>query len=142
MTSIIEKKFEKGLIEYDVSFKEIVNEWKYAGGNKNRHLNYFKMMFPTKNIPKEKEKCICGHSIQENCYITDKNHKYILVLGNCCIKRFLTNSGRTCEECGSHHQNRKLNLCNVCKVGICYDCRGKCDDRYNRCFQCYLKRTT
>ena len=35
------------------------------------------------------ENCICGHRIDENCYILNKQTKEILVSGNCCIEKFL-----------------------------------------------------
>jgi hypothetical protein len=66
-----------------------------------------------KSLPEYDNKCICGHFIQENCYITDGEN--ILIWGNCCINRFIEKSGRTCSNCNQSHRNRKNNLCNKCR---------------------------
>lgn len=90
--------------------------FRYAGGKKaGRHLNYWKIAV-RKELPDTQFKCVCGHKIRENCYITDEEGK-LHVVGNCCIKRWLPkeNSGRTCEKCKAPHKNRKVNLCKKCR---------------------------
>jgi len=132
----ISDKFKKGLIEYGLSFEEI-KEWKYCGGNKGRHANYFKIAVPNEQFPPKENKCVCGHDIIENCYITKDNE--ILVLGNCCIKRFIPKSGRTCEICGNSHRNRKHNICNNCLEGKCFKCLKPTSYRFcNNCFKGYF----
>ena len=32
--------------------------------------------------------CICGHPIMERCLVKNKNNGIVLVIGNCCIKKF------------------------------------------------------
>jgi hypothetical protein len=128
MSIELTKKFIEGLKNYNLTYLDIVNNnFHYCGGNNERHLNYYKLCFNNKELPEKIDKCICGHKISENCYITDG--KIILTLGNCCIKKFLPKdkSGRTCEKCGKSHKNRKVNLCNNCKNGygkiyinVCY----------------------
>jgi hypothetical protein len=110
--------FIKGLKKYNLSYEDIKNsKWKYCGGDTGRHKNYFKICFPTDsftfNIGHENH-CICGHLIVENCYITNDELE-ILVLGNCCIKKFVPMSTRTCEICKLPHKNRKDNKCKDCR---------------------------
>lgn len=84
-----------------------------AGGNRNRHLKYFKLAFPDKKLPDYCSRCICSHEISENCYITNGND--FIVCGNCCIKKYIDSSGRTCEKCGKNHQRRNINICFKCE---------------------------
>ncbi len=129
------EKFISGLKKYNLSLEDIQkSNWKYCGGNKGRHLNYYKMMFKDKSLPKHEDKCVCGHDIKENCYITDGEQT--LVLGNCCIKKFIIKNKRTCEICDKPHKNRKVNRCNECRVGICDDCNKPCNEKYKRCYSC------
>ena len=82
------KKFIKGLKNYGLTYDEIKNSnWKYCGGNTGRHLKYFKLCCKNDDLPDKVDECVCGHHINENCYITDGER--ILVLGNCCIKKFI-----------------------------------------------------
>jgi hypothetical protein len=105
----------KGLKNYDLTLNDIQNNnFRYFGGNEGSHLNYYNLICEKTSLPEYKNKCICGHTIKENCYIT--NGDIILTLGNCCIKKFLPKEkqGRTCEKCGNPHRNRKYNKCNDC----------------------------
>ena len=114
----ISQRFIDGLEKYNLTPKEIIdNKWKYCGGNTGRHKNYFKLACPNDEIPDAVNKCVCGQTIKENCYITNEEETEIIILGNTCIKRFLpkNKSGRTCEICGKTHKNRKVNRCNFCK---------------------------
>lgn len=135
------QRFINGLTKYNLTLNEIQNsKWKYCGGDKGSHYNYFKLYFKdkekdiSKNIS-HKDYCICGTGIIENCYITDNIQ--ILVLGNCCIKKFIYKSSRTCEICDEPHKNRKVNRCNDCRIGICDDCNSKCNPRYKKCYDCH-----
>lgn len=110
----ISRRFCNGLKKYGITLETLRENWKYAGGESGRHLNYYKIACKDEDIPEHEDRCICGHRIKENCYITDGN--YILTLGNCCIKRFLPNAcSRTCERCGKAHRNRKDNKCVSCR---------------------------
>ena len=77
--------------------------------------NYFFLQnfYKGDTFPATTNKCICEHKIIGNCYIT--NGERLLVLGNCCIKKFVPDSGRTCDKCGNKHKNRKINRCNTCR---------------------------
>ena len=133
------EKFIKGLQNYDLTYDEIKNNnWRYCGGSTGRHFNYFKLCFEDQNLPDSTNECVCGHRIKENCYITDEEH--ILVLGNCCIKKFIPKSSRTCEKCGEPHKNRVVNRCYDCRIGICDKCNKPCDERYKKCYNCEFKR--
>jgi len=125
METKISKQFQKGLAEYDLSIDDLT-KWRYCGGNKGRHLNYFRKCCPNDDKPENKDECICGHAIVENCYIT--NGPELLIVGNCCINRFLPkeNAGRSCEICKKRHKNRKDNLCHDCRKNngkTCEICR-------------------
>ena len=140
MTFELTHKFIKGLANYELTFEDIIHgNWKYCGGSsKGRHLNYFRLSCPEDDLPPRASECVCGHSIQENCYIT--NGEEILVLGNCCIKKFIPKSTRTCEKCGASHKNRIVNRCNDCRKGVCDICDKQFyDDRFTRCFKCKQK---
>ena len=109
------RRFAKGLKEYGVDYEDVVNNWKYCGGDYGAHLRYFRLTNPNMTIHElePQKSCVCGHKIRRNCYISkDEN---ILVLGSCCIRRFMKNSTRTCSNCGAKHKNRKYDLCNKCK---------------------------
>lgn len=102
-TTNLHKKFLKGLREkYKLTAKDLEEqEYKYAGGTKDeknpRHFRYWKMILqqkPNLKKPGYHDKCICDHDIMNNCYIINK-YDNILVLGNCCIKKFIEKSMRT-----------------------------------------------
>ena len=146
----ITEKFINGLKNYQLTREEVAG-WIYCGGNKGARRKYFHQIWGNDmKIPHVKNKCICGHPIQENCYITGEQpdkwspthldrleypSRYplpILILGNCCVKRFITEPGKTCELCYKSHRNRVVNRCNECREGRCDDCGGpayyrKCD---------------
>jgi hypothetical protein len=113
MTLSISKRFSNGLNRYGIELDDLRTNWKYCGGERGRHLNYYNICCIGEEQPDHEELCICGHRIKENCFITDGY--YILTLGNCCIKRFLPYSKRSCENCGREHRNRKDNLCLTCR---------------------------
>lgn len=147
-TPELTEKFIKGLQNHNLSYEDIKkNNWTYCGGNKpGSRLRYFKLFFGHTDTPDHESKCVCGHTIKENCYITDR--KEILVLGNCCIKKFMPKgkSGRTCEDCGKPHRNRKDNKCHDCREikyntpieNRCRKCDIKCNSKYKYCYNCYL----
>lgn len=129
-------RFMKGLKDHNINNKEIKDgDWKYCGGDQGRHLNYFNLTHKNKDIPHHVDKCICGHHIEENCFIS--NNDRIIVLGNCCIKRFIPKSTRTCSECSEPHKNRIVDRCNECRIGICDECDCDIDVKYKKCYNCF-----
>ncbi len=126
-------RFIEGLKTHNLTLDDIKN-WKYCGGSSGRHLNYFKICCKDSELPKETNKCVCGHYIEDNCYIT--NGIQLLVLGNCCIKKFIPQSSRTCDTCNTPHKNRIVNRCNSCRVGVCDGCGKNCNEKYPKCYSC------
>jgi hypothetical protein len=135
MESNLSRQFIEGLRRAGFDYETVRNDFKYAGGNmQQNHRNYYKLVYKTDRYPPHKDNCICGHKINENCYIT--NSETILTVGNCCIKKFIPKSGRTCEICSKPHKNRIVNRCNTCRFGICDRCNKKCGDYYTTCYTC------
>ena len=149
LNKLCDALFIKGL-----NYEDVKCTYKYSGGSNGdkRHENYFFKCMPTASVPELVEECLCGHAIKENCYITkDFDISTLLILGNCCIKKFIDKSTRTCEICYKPHRNRSHNFCNDCKkeylkcVGckkykkmrkddrVCYECRLR------PCIQCHKK---
>ena len=136
---VLKKKFIEGLKQYNLTYEEVNNNWKYCGGDHDHHWSYFRLVYPQKQLPEHKEKCVCDHDIERNCYITDGNE--IIVIGSCCIKRFMTHNARTCGKCDKPHKNRIVNLCNSCKNKYCHECfKPKSLPVFKLCYSCYQKR--
>jgi hypothetical protein len=127
-------KFMNGLKRHGLTYDQIKDNWKYCGGDTGRHLNYFKLCCKDEPLPEHEKECVCGHAIVENCYITFEDD--LLILGNCCIKKFIPKSSRTCRDCGKSHKNSVVDRCNNCRAGICDDCEKKCDKKYKKCYKC------
>ncbi len=100
--------------------KNPLQEWKYVGGNSGRHARWYQNLYPDCSCPPSKNVCICSHPIVENCYIQNSHTDLILIVGNCCIKRFLPleNQGRSCPKCQEPHRNRNDPWCDNCRGGI------------------------
>ena len=151
-----DKVRRKGLLEHDykLTVEELRTYFRYAGGSWNRHAdgdnqslefkdyskrhyNYFKSVYKHGSLPEDKSYCICETKIKQNCYLADKrNPNVIVIVGNCCIKRFVSedNAGRTCRKCEAPHVNRKYNLCNQCKPPANWN---ECDECYEFCRKPY-----
>lgn len=134
--------FVKGLKELGLTIEDMDN-WRYAGGRHpgkiTPHTKYYKLRFPGYNFPEFTDTCICGHKIKENCYIiNDLNEDDLIILGNCCIKRFLSedNAGRTCEICKKPHRNTKDNRCKDCRKKFCTDCDKEKYSNFTKCKDC------
>ena len=103
-----------GLKEISLRFEDVKQHWKYAGGDWGRHYNYWLLLYgKDAKKPAHADQCVCKHKIKENSCITDG--KEFLVVGTCCIKRFTTHKGRTCEECNGPHRNRARNVFYECR---------------------------
>ena len=109
-------RFIQGLDEIGVS-SEAVSHFKYCGGDTGSHLNYWRLCFGREELPENTTVCICGHKIVKNCYITGTigDEEMIIIVGSCCIKRFIPKYRRTCEKCEREHRNTKNNLCKNCR---------------------------
>ena len=154
-TDSLTEKFLEGLKQYGLTRDDMKN-WKYCGGDGKHHLSYFKLCFPGRDIPNTSEVCVCKQKIIHNCYIT--NNVDILILGSCCIKKFIEKCRRSCEKCGAFHKNRAVNLCNGCrddiivptkcdncevmhrrKDNLCKECRRIEDSLLNTCSRCSFR---
>tara|TARA_R110000824_G_scaffold334915_3_gene521483 strand:- start:623 stop:1105 length:483 start_codon:yes stop_codon:yes gene_type:complete len=131
-------RFLAGLMnKYNVSEKEFRETYTYAGGAEKSHLNYYRLRFGVRPFPKTTSHCICGHSIRDNCYMTNGNGRFI-VLGNCCIKRHCGDAGyRTCCVCKSRHKNSKNNYCNDCRTTHICKCGKTKKKNFLYCYNCY-----
>jgi len=163
---IVDKKWKDKieyhlLNDYGLGVNEFINNFKYCGGDTGSHFRYWTIAKKkNEQRPPHKNYCICDHYIQENCYVVDKRdrdreQRKIVVIGNCCIKRFLPrdSQGRTCEICEKPHRNRKDNLCKDCRkkkedekkrfddFKICgnNDCEKLIKKKYKYCYSCYIK---
>jgi hypothetical protein len=88
----------------------------YAGGRTGSHRSYVKTQkIAEDSLPPPTDRCVCKHTIRENCFLKHKPTGQLIVVGNCCIKRYVPSCGRTCEKCGNPHKNRKDNLCKRCR---------------------------
>jgi len=139
---------------YGLTVQELREFFKYSGGDGNkdcddsyesvrasRHLSYWRMTRGSEPTPTHRNQCICSVKIKENCYIVDtRNRDVIVIIGNCCIKRFCSvdKAGRTCDKCEARHRNRKYNLCNECKPPVgwlkCEECNEPCKKQYTLCY--------
>lgn len=133
-------RFIRGLQEHNLT-PEILkaSNWRYCGGTQpGTHLSYWRLRFGSRAFPEYESACVCGHEIKYNCFITDGEN--ILVLGNCCIKKFVSKSGRNCDKCGATHRNRIIDRCNACRNGKCDRCGVACGMDYKRCISCATGR--
>jgi len=111
----ISKRFENGLKKYNLNIDDL-NKFYYIGGEIGIHNKYYKLFTNNAPLLTHTDKCICGHKIKNNCYIS--NGDIILIIGESCINRFLpTKKKRICSECFCPHRNRlSTNKCNICKM--------------------------
>lgn len=116
MKTKLQKRFETGLKEHNLTFDE-VKTWKYDGGDWDYHLNNWKRKYGNEPTPEKKSKCLCGQIIDNNCYITNGIQR--LVVGSCCIKKFI-DSGfkRFCSCCEVPIKSLKDNYCLKCRKTI------------------------
>ena len=132
------RKFVEGLKKkHGLTIEEVSENWRYCGGNgKQSHKKYWQMFNgKTTPFPPRERHCVCNHEIVETCYITD-GKGWVLVVGNCCIKHFIENSGRTCEICGATHRSRNVNRCKECRLGRCDRCGDDCASKSTKCYYC------
>jgi len=143
----LSKKFENGLITHNLTPDLLKSQgWHYTGGfhktRPSRHENYFKMIFgKTAPLPEFEHFCICNNRLQViNCFISNRTRRRRLVIGSCCINRFIKKKNRTCSNCGDTHQNRKDNLCNDCRhtYSLCQTCNIVIKKKFTNCYKCNI----
>jgi hypothetical protein len=61
-----------------------------------------------------------------------------VVLGNCCIKRFIPKdlASKTCSVCKKPHRNRRVDKCNGCRDDLCITCNRPYSGRGLYCWNC------
>lgn len=125
--------FKENLVYLSLAdnYEEAINEWAYAGGGAEcepRHHNYFLKIQGELNLiePEIKNACICTHYIEKNCYLRRLDNNDLIVVGNCCIKKFIPQekSKRTCVKCGNPHKNKSNSICNQCRIVNCQNCEA------------------
>jgi len=109
----ISKRFISGLAKLDLTMEDIKNDWYYMGGEQGQHLKNFKKINKHLNLPPHGDRCICGHRIKNNCFIT--NGTDIHAVGTACALRFVPKLDRICDDCGAKHRNRKDCKCKTCR---------------------------
>jgi len=113
----ISQKFLNGLKQHQMDYLDI-KDWIYCGGNQDSYYEYFKLCYPDAIAPTE-DNCICGNGISICCYIrenVDAPVEDILIVGSCCIKKFLPNGfTRFCTNCNAEHKRYKHNICFDCE---------------------------
>jgi hypothetical protein len=132
-------RIKSNLDKNNLSFDDL-KTFKYAGGDDGCHLNYYKILFGNKQLPMQENECLCGHPIKNNCYIVNEKNENLIVLGNCCIKRFILKNGRTCERCEQPHKTRKNNYCKSCNLTIKQEEQEKAKIEYEKASIEYEKR--
>lgn len=112
------------------------DDWEFAGGDtRPAHRERWKLLFDGRKKPATEISCVCGHSIVENCYLYSRSLNEVVVLGNCCIRRFLPRAEdrlKKCVVCACRHRNRHK-LCNICREKCCR--RSKLDSNL-QCPRC------
>jgi len=98
------EKFDLALRELSTNQENYLEEWVYAGGDSGRHARWFNLYYGEMKMPPYQDECICTHPISEQCFIQNRITKELVVVGNCCIKCYLLNSGRTCLNCNKKHK--------------------------------------
>ena len=96
--------------------ENVFETWQYAGERDKEKL--FRKIIEKENIcmPPYEDKCLCNTKIKNNHFICDPTKTHILVVGSCCIKKFVVSgTQRHCNECNSVHKNTKDNYCNTCR---------------------------
>jgi hypothetical protein len=136
---------ENAWMRHGLSLDELM-KFKYGGGRvfddgTLSHHHYFQMLSETGEIitemPSIEKYCLCDHAITNNCFIVNDAGDKLIVLGRCCIKRFMRNgSRRTCSTCAEPHRNTCVNRCNVCRINVCDKCGTKITGTQKICFRC------
>jgi hypothetical protein len=138
------QRFMKVLLLNSVSKteEEAIDEWMVAGGHyekqiqftsfekpleetthkptingKQYYISYLYYIRTFSNIfdaPAFVNECICTHGILQNCFIYNKLNGNVLVVGNCCIDRFLIDKNKLCNVCLEPFDNTRNSLCSIC----------------------------
>jgi hypothetical protein len=130
-------RFKKGLFS-EIGDDNLAN-FIYSGADDeygSKYEYFFKKNPLLNELPPHKDMCACGHNIKKNFYIQHIPTKINIVVGSCCIKRYLPDEcqGKTCSECGAPHQNKVVDMCNECRPP-CETC-GDNSAAPDTCYSC------
>ena len=134
-------RFISGLQEHYGLTVDDLDDYVYVGGDRKGRLTYFRLKYPGEVIPEHSQTCVCGHAIEENCFIRNTQTGHTLIIGTCCNKNFVTTSGKNCQDCGAPHRNKVVDRCNDCRRSKCDDCGARCRPAYKTCYSCYTARS-
>ena len=118
--------------------------------------------FVLDRVDRESGKCICTHSIYNQCIMLNTTNSREVVVGNCCVRKFMTNEHKKqlkflerktydCQNCDKSRIPKvtgALNdLCLLCSRNTrkCIDCgeyflcQGDRRSYCIRCVKCYVK---
>ena len=122
-------RFLNGLSKYNIPENDIIN-YIYAGC-----VDDLDDIDKTNNvmIPNDKTEitgfCVCDTPIKRIKFIMRKDDvdRKLYITGSCCIKQFIpTGMNKTCSTCFAIHRNRKVDLCNGCRVDKKLKLKKKC----------------
>ena len=132
-------RFANGLKEYGLTIEDMDNWW-YCGSSSSRDggTRHYLNTFPNAPFPKHKEHGICSQKITGNCYITNFEKTQVLIVGSCCIKKFLPKGHNRikCSNCNNVNTRRIGDTCKECSQGKCDYCLKKCSYNKTTCFDC------
>jgi len=129
-------------MRHGLTMDDFNEHYKYAGGNQNEHASYWNMLKLGIPPPPLKDHCVCGTRIVEQCYMYSETFQDLIVMGNCCIKKYAKHSTRTCERCDKPHRNRTVNRCNACKnISQCTSCDKFIKGTFTLCYTCRFPNT-
>ena len=136
----ISTKFLNGLWRHEGLKHDDLNDWQYGGGDYREYDGYkahaeFKRQFILAcPWPEYKTSCVCDTVIIYNHFVANRARDRVIVVGKCCIDKFLGPNRKRCEVCYNPHRKRGRNLCDACikKHGVCSDCHENLEwgDRY------------
>ena len=61
-----------------------LDDYVYVGGDRKGRLAYFQLKYPGEVTPEHSQTCVCGHAIEENCFIRNTqtgpytHHRHLL----------------------------------------------------------------
>lgn len=146
LLTILNKKH--GLLERDLE------KMSYIGGSVGYHLGYYNAKFTNISKPDIETFCLCGSRIEINCYLKDLNEEDgpVIVIGNCCKEKFLSQIVKKCVECDMAHASKVNLTCRSCvaelkraealKLKIAKTKQCACGkmiaSRYDKCYRCFI----
>lgn len=134
-------KLKKNLKDlYDLTLEELNRNYEYVGGlwpsrdpfkKPDKHSKIFYEKFGNKsslevlrnsNSPDFVKKgflskCCCNHPIKQNCYLYNEEENKFVILGNCCIKKYVGGLNCYCINCKeivNINNKKNFNYCNEC----------------------------